>query len=467
MKHLPKVVNPPIQKLTSPIQAFLRIEASGGILLLICTVIALVWANSPWADVYHHLLETKFVVGYGQYVIDKTLLHWINDGLMAIFFFVVGLEIKREILLGELSSVKKAALPIAGAIGGMVVPAGIYAAFNWGDPEAIRGWGVPMATDIAFAIGIMALLGKRVPLALKVFLTAVAIVDDIGAVLVIAIFYTDELKNEALIVAGVVLALLMVVNALGARHPLPYVLLGVVMWVAVLKSGIHATIAGVLIAATIPAKVRLDEQEFEGQVEGYLGKFRDAAGHGDNIVVNERRQSAVHGLEVACEQVQPPLLRLEHDLVSLVAFFVMPVFALANAGIGFGGDTFAAVDWGIVLGVSVGLVVGKILGVTGLVFAAVKAGLGSLPRGVSWKQIVGAASLAGIGFTMSLFIAGLAFTQPASEASAKIGILGGSFVASVIGLALLRSCPMVTAGGAAANPGNHDPSPLRVEDPPR
>ncbi len=444
--HRPSVA-PPIQRLLRPFQEFARIEATGGILLLLCTIIALVWANSPWAGSYTRLFGTTLTVGAGGFVISKPLLLWINDGLMAIFFFVVGLEIKREVLAGELSSLRQAALPVAAALGGMAVPAAIYGALNAGKPGA-GGWGIPMATDIAFALGVLALLGGRAPAALKVFLTAFAIADDIGAVLVIAVFYTAQIAGISLAVGFGVLALALLANWAGVRNPLVYTLLGVAMWVAFLKSGVHATVAGVLLAMTVPASARIDPDAFLSRGRAMLSAF-EQAGQGD-MTTSADRQAALHTLERACERAQTPLQRMEHALHPWVTFAIMPVFALANAGVALGGGGLGEP---VSLGIILGLVVGKPLGVTLFAWLAVRAGLAAKPEGVTWRHIHGAGWLGGIGFTMSLFITGLAFAGTPFEDTAKLAILSASLIAGVAGFTLLRGThapparPPVSADG--------------------
>lgn len=423
-----------------PFQQFIRLEAAGGILLLICAVVALVWANSPAADQYFALWSTITTVGIGDFEISKPLLLWINDGLMAIFFFVVGLEIKREILTGELSSPKSAALALAGAVGGMVVPALLYAAVNWGG-AGISGWGIPMATDIAFALGVLALLGKRAPLALKVFLTALAIVDDLGAVLVIALFYTAKVQVGFLVMGGVVLLALILVNRFGVRRTSVYVVLGLLLWIAFLKSGVHATIAGVLLALTIPAHRVIDGQSFLERGRALLDRFSEGLEPG-RVHPTSSQMDALHAIEDAAESLDTPLHRMEHALHGWVAFFIMPVFALANAGVVLGGGG-AGLTSPVTLGIIVGLFFGKQIGVTLFAWLAVRVGLAQLPLGVTWRQIYAVSFLCGIGFTMSLFIANLAFDDAALLDGAKIGILVASVVSGVIGYLALRTGPRV------------------------
>ena len=447
MASTPTQRNPAATILVRPFQTFFALESASGLLLLSTAVVALVWANSPWAASYFGLWETHVVVGGGGLAIDKSLHHWINDGLMAVFFFVVGLEIKREVLVGELASPRQAALSVAAAVGGMLVPAALYAALNMGGPGA-AGWGIPMATDIAFALGVLALLGSRVPLSLKIFLTAIAIVDDLGAVLVIAFFYTAELSWLALALVGVVMAALVALNLMRVRSPLPYVLLGIVLWVAMLKSGVHATLAGILLAMTIPARRRIDAPEFLRRAELYLAEFAEDVQPGRSEPTGDQRH-ALHSLEAAAEHVATPLLRLEHTLHPWVAFMIMPVFALANAGVPLGGDVAGVLRSPVTLGIILGLFLGKQIGILAFAWLAVRSRLAVLPAGVGWSQIWGVSLLCGIGFTMSLFIASLAFADAALLAAAKIGILAASVLAGAAGaLVLVRVSRADGIGGA-------------------
>lgn len=428
----------PIEKLTYPIQQFLHKEASGGILLIIATVIALIWANSPFAESYHHLWHTYVSINIGNTGLNYSLHHWINDGLMVIFFFVVGLEIKRELLVGELSSAKKAALPIAAALGGMIFPALIYIIFNFGS-EGSTGWGIPMATDIAFVVGILALLGNRVPLSLKIFILALAIVDDIGAVLVIAIFYTSDISLISLAIAVVLLVVLIVMNRIGVRNLLIYTIVGVALWLAFLKSGVHATVAGVLLAFTIPASSRINTKKFTDETNQLVKDFDSAGDHGENVLTNSERLSIVDEIENNCEKILTPLQRFEHSLHPWVSFLIMPVFALANAGVTIGSGLTTAITHSVSIGIILGLFLGKQIGIFLFSFAAVKLKIASVPEGVSWKKIYSAAILAGIGFTMSLFIANLAFGNPELLDTAKVGILSGSLLSGIIGFIILKS----------------------------
>ena len=369
-------------------------ESAGGILLLVSAVVALVWANTPWRQSYFAIGEVVLGLRFEGVVLEKTLVHWINDGLMAWFFLLVGLEIKREVQSGELKSLGQSALPIAAAIGGMAVPAGLYALVNLGG-AGMRGFGIPMATDIAFALGALSFLGSWIPQALRIFLSALAIADDLGAILVIAIFYSGDLSNGALLGAAGCLALLIGMNALGLRKLPGYLLVGVVLWLCVLKSGIHATIAGVLLAFTIPGRPDTSDAE-------------------------------------------PPLERLEHALHPLVTFAILPLFAFVNAGVAIEGEFLRVLASPITLGVVAGLVLGKPLGIFASSYLVVRLGWARLPAGCNWNQILGVGCLAGIGFTMSLFVAELAFHSGPALGAAKLGILIASAAAGALGMLVLR-----------------------------
>ena len=419
-----------------PFAEFFRLEASGGILLLLAAISALILANSPLGPGYFAFWNSPFTVGGGEWALTKPIILWVNDGLMAVFFFVVGLEIKREILIGELSSFRKAVVPIMAAIGGMVVPALVYLVFNGGQPSA-RGWGIPMATDIAFALGILALMGKGAPIGLKVFLTAVAIIDDIGAVLVIALFYTSKVSLTALGIGAAVLVVLAILNRMGTRSPVPYILLGVVLWLAVLKSGVHATVAGVVMAFFIPAQRALDEKTFLEHAQAMLKMFSEG-GPGSGRMPSAQQRHAIQSLECLSLAAEAPLARLEERLHPWVAFFIIPVFAFANAGVTVEAGTTGLLQDSIMLGVSLGLFLGKPVGVLFFTWLAVRTGMGALPRNVGWTQIAGAAALCGVGFTMSLFIGSLAFENPVFIAHGKVGILLGSALSAILGAVLLR-----------------------------
>jgi len=426
----------PIDRLRPYFQEFLRQEASGGILLMLCSVAALVWANSAVGETYARFWDTRLAFDLGGHGLSKPLLLWVNDGLMAIFFFVVGLEIKREILVGELSSLRQAALPLVAAIGGMAVPALLYVGVNRG-LDSIGGWGVPMATDIAFALSVLVLLGDRVPASAKVFLTAIAIVDDIGATLVIALFYTESISLVALAAGGGFLGLMLLANRLGIRNSLVYAILGLGLWVAVLKSGVHPTIAGVLGAMTIPARTRIDSDHFLERGRALLERFARAGQSGESVLTNPEQRAALHALEHAAHDAQSPLQVLEHTLHPGVTFVVMPVFALANAGLTLGPDAFARLASPPAVGIIAGLVLGKPLGILAFSLPAVRARLADLPEGLSWSGLLGLGCLAGIGFTMSLFLAGLAFPDAAALSAAKAAILAASLASAAAGTALL------------------------------
>ncbi len=415
-------------------QQFARLQASGGIVLLIATVLALAWANSPWGHYYFELWETNLAITLGSLSLSEHLLEWVNDGLMVVFFFVVGLEIKRELIVGELASARRAALPIMAAIGGMLVPALIYTLLNAGT-EAQSGWGIPVATDIAFTLGILTVLGKRVPTSLKVFFTAMAIADDLGAVVVIALFYSKGIHWTALAVGGGILVALIVLNRLGIRRPLPYALLGVGLWLAFLEGGVHPTIAGVLLAMTIPARTPVSTQAFLAQCTAVLGEFEpgisgEAAGHGG------RERAAVQTLESIAERIQSPAERLERLLTPWTTYVILPIFALANAGVSLSGNIAEALTSPLSLGIALGLLLGKSAGISLFSWLAVKTGIGAMPVDVQWPQLFSASWLAGIGFTMSLFIAGAAFSGSALS-TAKLSILVASILAAAIGSSLL------------------------------
>ena len=421
-------------KVLTPLEEFIHRQTTSGILLMLCAIAALYIANSQWNEAYHHLLEMSFTIGMQGFQLSKSLHHWINDGLMALFFFVIGLELKREILVGELADPKQAILPIVAAIGGMVVPVLIYISIN---PEGhtFDGWGVPMATDIAFALGTLALLGKRIPKNLLTFLVALAIVDDLGAVMVIAVFYTETINIQALVIAAVMLGLLIALNLGGIRRPLPYVLLGIVLWIAMLNSGVHATLAGIFLAFTIPMRPKYDPDRFLSQINEMVGQIKSAYQHEANIIKNDELRSRFQALGEGVRLVQAPAQIMEHTMHLPSAYFIIPLFSLANAGI--------PVDWSslgsivthpVSVGITAGLVVGKLIGIAGFSWVAVKLGLTSLPHGLNFKHIVGVGLMGGIGFTMSIFIAELGFAHSAEDLlMAKTGILIASALAGVSG----------------------------------
>jgi NhaA family Na+:H+ antiporter len=416
-------------------QRFFRTETLGGVVLLAFGLAALAVANSPLAGAYEHLWETMLGLGIAHHELSLSLHDWINDGLMTVFFLLVGLEIKRELLAGELSSARQAALPIACAIGGMIVPAVTYLMFNWGGVGA-HGWGVPMATDIAFALGTLNLVAPRAPVGAKVLLTALAIVDDMGAVVIISLFYSEAIVWSALGAAAVTLLVLIGFNRIGVRHLWPYLLGGVVLWYFVHQSGVHATVAGVALAFTIPTHTRINAVEFSRKARSLLDRF-DRTETGDLLVLTSKgQQEALFSLERASEGVTAPILRLEHALHNFSAFIVMPLFAFANAGVKI---TLSMEHAEIGIGVLAGLVLGKSLGIMTAAFMAVKSGIARLPEAVNWTSLLGYACLAGIGFTMSLFIAMLAFPEPALVDAAKRGIIVGSLIAGIVATIVLAT----------------------------
>ena len=423
----------PLARLVArPLQRFVHTESGGGILLLAGALAALIWANSPWFESYERFWHTELTFDLGAFSLSQDLRHWINDGLMAIFFFVVGLEIKRELVTGELRDPRAAALPGLAALGGMVVPALIYLALAGGG-EAARGWGIAMATDIAFAVGILALLGRSAPSGLRLFLLSLAIVDDIGAVLVIAIFYTESIAWPALAVAAALLAAIVLIQRVGVRWVPLYVLLGLGVWLAVFSSGVHATIAGVALGLVTPAV------PFQRPRPVSLAAKRIADETADEPAQPD--EDAHHWLDLATisREAVSPLARMENILHPWTSYLVVPLFAIANAGVHIRGTSVGDVlTHRVTLAVAAGLVIGKIVGVSLASWLAVRLGLSRLPEGVEWPHVIGAAALAGIGFTVSLFVAGLAFSDAARLDAAKIGVLGGSVIAGVVGAALLR-----------------------------
>lgn len=418
----------------SPLDEFIHRQTTSGVLLMLCGLIALYIANSDWSESYHHLLKTYFTIGVPGFKLSMSLHHWINDGLMAMFFFVIGLELKREILVGELADLRQAVLPITAALGGMIVPVIIYIGIN-PDGHTRDGWGIPMATDIAFALGALALLGSRIPKSLLTFLVALAIVDDLGAVLVIALFYTDTINLVPLTTAAGIVLLLIAMNRGGIRHPLPYMLLGSILWVATLNSGVHATIAGILLAFTIPMRPKYDPKRFLSHVNEMVDKIKAAYTHDSSVLTNAQLRTRIQALGEGIQRVQAPAQTLEHRMHLPSAYLVIPIFSLANAGI--------PIEWGstrdlimhpVSLGITAGLVGGKLLGIAGFCWIAVKLGLTKLPKDMNFNHIFGVGLMGGIGFTMSIFIAELGFAQHAQDLLiAKTGILLASIVAGISG----------------------------------
>jgi NhaA family Na+:H+ antiporter len=425
----------------------------GVALLLGATALALAWANSAWASSYQRLLHVPLGASVGSAALQKPLLLWINDGLMGIFFFLVGLEIKRELLVGELARPRTAALAVAGALGGMIVPAALFALVQWGRPaEFARGWGVPMSTDIAFALGLLALLGDRVPAGLRVFLAALAIVDDIGAVLAIAVFYTDTIALASLVAGLAVFALAIAANRARVRNPLFYFLLGTLVWLAFLKSGVHATIAALLMAFVIPARTAMDPDSFVQGVAEDLRAFNELPPNQTPRLHSAERERRIESIARRVDLIRAPLQTLEHQLEPVVKRLVLPVFALANAGVAIDSGFGAALSHPVSLGIILGLTVGKPLGILSFSFIAVRARLAELPVGIRWSHVAGVGMLAGVGFTMALFVSSLAFDGASASlgAAAKTAILAGSLVSALLGLSVLR---MVGANVARADAG--------------
>jgi len=425
-------------KILTPFEEFIHRQTTSGLLLMGMAILALVLANGPLAPAYEHVVHTLISLGIGSWKLEMTLQHWINDGLMALFFFVVGLELKREMLVGDLANPRSAVMPIAAAVGGMVVPALIYFAINPAGDAAL-GWGIPMATDIAFAIGALALLASRVPKALITFLVALAIVDDLGAVMVIAVFYTDSIALAPLVAAGVLFALLMVFNLSGIRKTMPYFIVAVLLWYALLQSGVHATLAGILGALSVPATPRYNPERFSEHVAELMRRFEANHQPGKSIMTNDALRAVVQTLENGVHSVEAPLQRLEHTWHMPVAYLVIPIFALANAGIPLAFDSLGeTLTHPVMLGVSLGLVLGKFIGITGASWLVLKLGIAELPKDTRFTQIAGVSLLAGIGFTMSIFVAQLGFSHNEDLLlMAKTGILAASLLAGVAGFVWL------------------------------
>ena len=415
-------------------RTFVGIEAASGIVLLLAAVVALVWANSPWDEQYFDLLHTEIGIDLDFIVIREDLQDWINSGLMTVFFFVMGLEIKRELVHGELSTPQRALLPAAAALGGMAVPALIFVAFNAGGAGS-DGWGIPMATDIAFALGVLSLLGRRIPFGVKIFLLALAIADDIGAILVIAIFYTDSLDFEALAVAGVVLAGILAMSRSGVRTINLYIGAGAILWLAVHESGVHATLAGVMLGLLTPARYFYNPETFTDMADGLVRRFQSAlATHNE-----EAQRGILEQIEDLIQGTEAPLERMERALHPWVSFLIVPTFALANAGVVISGDVVSdALSSPISQGVVLGLILGKVAGIFGFTWLAVRLGLCELPRGARWRHILGVGLLGGIGFTVSLLVTDLAFSDALLADEAKLGVLFASAVAGIAGFIYLR-----------------------------
>ena len=424
-----------ISKVLTPFQKFTKIESFSGILLLAATIIALVWANSPFSESYQELWQYKIGFTTDSFELSKPLILWINDGLMAIFFFLIGLEIKRELMIGELNSPKKLAFPLFGAIGGMLVPVLFFIVLN-NNPETFKGWGIPMATDIAFALAILKVLGNRIPLSLKIFLTAFAIVDDIGAVLVIAIFYSSNINVELLLYAALILAILYYTSYKGFYSRFLNITLGVIVWVLFLKSGIHPTLAGILLAFSVPVRQLIKTPEFLDILSNITNKIKTSKVSEKPILCKEQIEQ-IDDLEDWIGKYQSPLQHLEHKLHGWVAYFIIPVFALANAGVVLNSNV--SLENALIISIVVSLVLGKAIGITSIVLAASKLRFVELPKDITKMHILGVSFLAGVGFTMAIFIASLAFeNSPQFIDSAKIGIIIGSLISGICGYIILR-----------------------------
>ncbi|WP_088323090.1 Na+/H+ antiporter NhaA [Polaribacter tangerinus] len=421
--------------LITPFQKFVKIEGFSGILLLLSTLVALIWVNSGFSETYTALWDYKIGISGENFSLKKPLILWINDGLMAIFFFLIGLEIKREVLIGELNSVKKLAFPLFGALGGVIVPVALYLLLNE-NPSTFKGWGIPMATDIAFSLAVLNALGKRVPLSLKVFLIAFAIVDDIEAVLVIAIFYSGALNTTLLLIALGLLAFLYFLSYKGFYSKYVLFFTGVVVWILFLKSGVHPTVAGILLAFSVPIRPKIKTATFVAQLETIYTDIKNATNL-EKPILSKAQIEHMDDLEDWSTKFQSPLQHLEHALHGWVAYFIIPVFALANAGVLI--DSSVAIEVPLVINIIICLVLGKGLGIPMVIFIAKKLNLVQLPSDISFRQIIGVSFIAGIGFTMAIFIASLAFADsPELISSAKIGILIGSLIAAILGYFILR-----------------------------
>jgi NhaA family Na+:H+ antiporter len=427
----------PIDYVLKPVSRFIHQEFTGGIILFLNVLIAIFWVNSPWGDSYHHLWETNISIELEQYVIDQPLHIWINDGLMALFFFVIGLELKREFMSGELSTFKKASLPMIAALGGMLVPALIYLAFNK-NLASEQGWGIPMATDIAFALALLSMAGKDIPGSVKVFLSALAVADDLGAVLVIAFFYTEQIAYTPLLTAGFFLLLLVFGKFLGIRNMLFYLVIGIIVWAGFLFSGVHATIAGVLVAFTIPARTKINEIHYEESVKRYISEFEKEIPQ-EGTLTTPRQHAIIEKIKKISHDAETPLQQIEFAIHPWVAFVIMPLFALSNAGIHIGAHFLTSLINPVSLGVITGLIVGKFVGVLLFTWLMIRSGFSELPKSANWQHIIGVAALAGVGFTMSLFITGLAFNYDKMVEQSKYGIFLASVISGCVGILILKT----------------------------
>lgn len=425
-----------IKKFLTPFEKFVKAESLAGVLLFGATIIALIWANSSYGSYYEDLWQYEIGISFQAFELKKPLILWINDGLMAIFFFLIGLELKRELLIGEINTLKKAAFPLFAAVGGVVVPVGLYLLLNQ-DPETTKGWGVPMATDIAFALAILSALGNRVPLSLKIFLTAFAIIDDIAAVLVIAVFYSVNI-NWFFILAGFILIAFLALLFYKRKYSFTIgIILAIIIWFLFLKSGIHPTIAGVLLAFTIPIKRRLNIKSFSNQLQVISRKITNTLKADDKHLLSHEEMGYIEYLDNLSFEVRSPLQHLEYKLHSLIAYFILPVFALANAGVVI--DLNYDFNFSLMMNIAVSLFFGKFIGVSLFSYVGLKLKITELPKGINFKQVLGIAAIAGVGFTMSIFIDNLAFYGDlVSLNSVKVGIIIGSLVSGIVGYSILR-----------------------------
>ena len=426
-----------MKRVSNSIKRFIKLETSSSILLFAFSILALVWANSSYDYIYNEILQRKFAIGFVEtnFYIAKPLILWINDGLMSVFFFVIGLEVKREILVGELKTIRKASFPILAAIGGMFFPILIFMTLNKGE-IGIEGWGIPMATDIAFTLGILKLLGKRVPLSLKIFLTAFAIVDDIGAVLVIAVFYSSNIQWDLLTYAMLIIGFMGILSYKRIYSKYFHFIVGVVVWLLFLKSGIHPTIAGILMAFTIPIQRKVDLREYFIVVTKQLNFFKGEISH-ENKLMNKKQLQAVDSIEIISEEIQSPLQHLEHSLHGWVSYVIMPIFALANAGVVLSFDGLGNTSH-ITFNIAIALVLGNTIGIMLMSYIGIKLKITDMPKGVKFVHLFGVSLLGGLGFTMSLFIVNLAYTNESFIVASKMGVILGSLVAGILGYIVLR-----------------------------
>lgn len=427
----------PMARILQPFREFVAHEAAGGMLILLAIAAATAVANSPWAEAYSRLWLTPLSLSYGPFILSDPLINWINDGLMVLFFFIVGLEIKRELLVGELSSPRQALFPVLAAVGGMITPALFYLALN-PSGQATGGWPVPMATDIAVALGVLTLLGDRIPLSLKVFLASLAIIDDLGAILVIGVVFTDDIRLTALAAAAIIFILLITANRLGIQRSPVYALLGIALWLAVHASGVHATVAGVLTAMAIPARAVINQRQFVSGVRSALNEFIASRRNSPDILNNPESASAIQSMKTHCANAETSLQRMETALHPVVAYIILPLFAFANGGFSLDTESLAlAFVTPVGMGITLGLLAGKPLGIIAFTWLGHRLGLATKPEGISWQQIIGAGFLAGIGFTMAVFMVNLALADTVYMVAGKTSVFAASLLAGLIGLTIL------------------------------